>query len=82
MEPKREDPNPEQNFLMIGSLSEMICRQFNSVTTDQGKVTRLAPETNPTKFGARIPPDFKGDVLGVWQFQLKPDENIFGGESA
>jgi len=80
MEPKREDPNPEQIFLLVGNLSEMICRQFNSVTTDQGKVTRLAPETNPAKFGAKIPKGFRGEVLGVWQFELKPDENIFADQ--
>jgi hypothetical protein len=77
VEPKREDPNPEQRFLMIGSLSEMICRQFNSLTTDHGRVTRLSPERDPSKFGAKIPQGFKGGVLGVWQFELKPEKEIF-----
>jgi len=77
MVPSREDPNPEVDFLMIGNLSEMICRQFNSVTTDHGKVTRLAPEKHPDKFGAKIPKDYKGNVLGIWEFQMTPDEDIF-----
>jgi hypothetical protein len=77
MIPTREDPNPEQNFIMVGRLSEMICRQFNSVTTEDGKVTRLAPEKDPSKFGIKIPVNYKSDVLGIWQFQIKADEDIF-----
>jgi Holliday junction resolvase len=77
MEPIREDPNPDQNFLMIGSLSEMICRQFNSATTNKGKVTRLMPDKKPDKFGIQIPAGFKGDALGVWQFALQADEKMF-----
>jgi hypothetical protein len=77
MIPTRDDPNPEQKFIMVGRLSEMICRQFNSVTTEDGKVTRLAPEKDPSKFGVRIPGDYKSDVLGIWQFTIKADEDVF-----
>lgn len=77
MKPTREDPNPEQKFIMVGRLSEMICRQFNSVTTEDGKVTRLAPERDPSRFGIKIPANYKSDALGIWQFQMKADEEIF-----
>lgn len=72
--PVRSDPNPEQLFQMVGSLSSMIARQFNDITTDQGKVLKLAPRVEPNRLGVVLPPNFHGDVLGVWRFTQEPTE--------
>jgi hypothetical protein len=77
MEPVKEDPNPNELFMMIGSLSEMISRQFNSMTSEQGAITHLAPGMNPSEFGVKIPEDYKNKVFGIWRFDLRPDNEIF-----
>jgi hypothetical protein len=50
-----DDPNPEQEFLIIGSLSQMISRQFNSLTVGDGEILRLSPQVDPEKLGVLIP---------------------------
>jgi hypothetical protein len=71
MQPVREDPNPNEDFLMLGPLSWMISRQFDAFTIDEGKVTNLSPKVEPSKLGVVIPSGFKGEVLGIWQFNQK-----------
>jgi hypothetical protein len=79
----KQDSNPGQNFMLVGRLSEMITRQFNSMTVEKGKVLRIDPQVQPDKLGVIIPKDFKGDVLGIWRFMLQPERPVFdGGGSA
>jgi hypothetical protein len=73
----RDDPNPDQQFLMIGNLSQMIVRQFNFLTVHEGKVERLVPKVQPEKLGVVIPAEFRGDVLGIWRFRMQPDRPTF-----
>jgi hypothetical protein len=73
----REDRNPEQDFLMIGQLSEMLTRQFNSLTVNQQQVIRLSPTIAPEALGVLIPAAFQGDVLKIWKFQLNPAKSEF-----
>jgi len=63
-----DDPNPEQEFLIIGSLSQMISRQFNSLTVGDGEILRLSPQVDPEKLGVLIPKEHKGEALGIWRF--------------
>lgn len=73
----RKDPNPDQDFLLIGQLSEMISQQFNSLTVEEEKVLSLSPEVDPEKLGVVIPKDFKGDALGIWRFTVRPAHPVF-----
>ena len=63
-----DDPEPDQAFIMIGSLSSMVSKQFNALTTENGEVLRLSPQVEPEKLGVLIPKEHCGDVLGVWRF--------------
>jgi hypothetical protein len=71
-----EDPNPDQLFLMIGPLSSMISRQFDTLTTGEGSVLRLTPRVDPDKLGIVIPPGFTGSVLHLWRFDILPDKPV------
>lgn len=78
---EREDPNPDQAFLIVGQLSEMITRQFDEKTTEGGQVVRLSPEVGPEQLGVVIPNGFRGDVLRIWRFTLRPDIDPFDRET-
>ena len=75
---EREDPNPQQAFLMVGPLSQMISRQFNELTVEEGKIHHLSPAIQPGKLGVLIPAGFVGDVLGIWRFTVQPDQPVVG----
>jgi hypothetical protein len=77
MVPTHEEAEHDNGFDMIGTLSRMIANQFNSVTVDDGVVTRLLPIVGPEKFGISIPDGFKSDVLGIWRFTMLPDQPVF-----
>ncbi len=77
----RHDSNPEQRFLMIGQLSEMITRQFNEMTVEDGQVLRLSPQIQPDKFGVVIPDNFTGSILGIWRFTHKPDPSVLDAKT-
>jgi Holliday junction resolvase len=68
----RERANPDQEFEVVGALSELVSRQYDDVTTDSGAVTRISPTAEPSEFGVLIPEDFKGTALRLWQFELHP----------
>ena len=72
----RQDPNPDQQFLMLGYLSEMISRQFNEMTVAKGKVLHLTPEVSPDKLGVVIPTDYKSEVLCIWRFSIQPERPV------
>jgi len=71
------DQNPDQEFELIGRMSQMVSRQFNERTTEAGVVDHLTPKSEPEQFGALIPPSFKGDVLGIWRFTQQPQSPTF-----
>jgi hypothetical protein len=72
-----EDANPDQPFLIVGPLSSLISRQFDTLTTGQGSVLRLTPRVDPDKLGIVIPPGFTGTVLHLWRFDILPDNRVF-----
>lgn len=67
-----ERANPDQDFEIVGSLSELIARQFDDATTVEGEITNISPESDPSSFGVEIPENFKGTALRLWQFDLRP----------
>lgn len=52
-----------QEFATLGFLSQMISSQFNELTTQEGRVSRLIPSSDPHALGIVIPADFKGKAL-------------------
>lgn len=67
-----ERSNPDQHFEFIGSLSQMMSRQFNDITAPQGSVRLLSPKHEPDTLGVVIPPDYRGKALPLWRFELEP----------
>lgn len=67
-----ERSNPDENFEIIGCLSEMISREFNDDTAWDGLVRLLAPKREPDTFGVVIPADYRGKALPLWRFNLQP----------
>ena len=64
---------PDQYFEIIGTLSGMISRRYNDLTTRQGNVERLAPAVEPGSLGVLIDEDYKGKFLPLWRFHLQPN---------
>ncbi len=71
---KRE--NPHENFEMIGSLSSLYSNLYNSLTLEDGKLTRLRVK-DPTALAPVIPLKFEKKALSLWRFVNTPD---FGAE--
>jgi hypothetical protein len=71
-----------QSFEMIGTMSGMISRQFNSLTAPEGETETLVPRGEPAEFrielpppiepsydGKGVPPNRKGSQLEIWCFK-------------
>jgi hypothetical protein len=67
-----ERANPNQEFEIVGRLSELVSRQFDACTTRDGESTGISPQAEPEAFGVAIPNDFKGNALRLWRFDLRP----------
>lgn len=65
------EASPEQGFDTIGIMSGMISRRFNMLTTGEGEIERLSPQTDISDLGLRIPNDYQGEVLHLWRFIQK-----------
>ena len=72
LEGLKEDPNPQELFQILGPLSQLITRQYDCLTVGEGTVRHLSPMVEPEKLGVRIPRDFRGDILGIWRFEVQP----------
>lgn len=68
-----EEYDKKQGFAMLGYLSELITSNYNLLTSPQGEVLQLAPKQQPDKLCILIPPDYKGKVLHLWRFHVKPN---------
>jgi hypothetical protein len=66
-----EEPVPEQQFQMLGFLSEMISRNYNDLTASSEGVESLSPRVDPDALGILIPEGYKGKQLPLWRFTLK-----------
>ena len=67
--------NLNQQFEIVGSLSQMISREYNEATASTGRVDLLAPKRDPDELGVLIPPGFLGDKLRLWFFVVKASEH-------
>lgn len=63
----RERANPDQEFEIVGRLSDMISRQFDAATVKDGEIINIAPGAEPEQFGVAIPVDYTGSVLRLWR---------------
>ena len=66
VEPIRLDV--QQGFQLIGSMSGMISRRFDSLTSGEGTIERLSPSTDSSNLGITIPEDYEGQALPLWRF--------------
>jgi hypothetical protein len=78
-----DNPNPEEEFVSVGWLSQMVSRQYRDLTASDGKVSLLSPTQEPGALGVLIPLDYKGQVLRLWRFRLQPnyDDLVRAGDS-
>lgn len=68
-----EEPHPGQGFEFLGSMSEMISRNFLALTSsDEGSVERFSPKSESISLSLMIPEDYKGTALPLWRFTLQP----------
>ncbi len=59
-----------QGFQIIGQLSQMISRQYDLLTTENGIIKTI----NPVQFdgmGVAIPNDYNGHALKLWRFYMQ-----------
>ncbi len=70
---KPKEITPGQGFEMIGSMSQMISKQYKWITAPNGEISKLSPCKEPNSLGIVIPNDYKGEVLKLWRFILKPN---------
>ncbi|MDX0481437.1 hypothetical protein GOD90_20390 [Sinorhizobium medicae] len=71
-----EEPEENQGFDVVGSLSQMISTAYQELTVKDGAVASLDVKQDPAFFRLAIPEDFKDDNLPLWQFILVPNENF------
>ena len=72
------DHEPRQGFAMVGTLSQMISREFMLLTSEEDSVNHLTAGEKPRDRSALIPRDYRGKVLKLWRFELKPHDAIGG----
>lgn len=68
---KPEEAVPNQYFQMLGYLSTMISRQFNSITAPKGEIEKISPSNKHGSLGIKIPQNYKGKYLPLWRFKIK-----------
>lgn len=78
MEPE-ERVNPDQEFEIIGFLSEMVARQYNDITAPEGAVKLLSPKHDPSDLGVLIPSDYRGEAVPIWRLSLSPSAPVEPG---
>jgi hypothetical protein len=67
-----EQYDKKQGFAMLGFLSELITSNYNFLTSPKGDILQLAPKQQPDDLCILIPNDYKGKVLRLWRFHVKP----------
>ncbi|MFZ2171091.1 MAG: hypothetical protein WAW61_15820 [Methylococcaceae bacterium] len=66
------ETHDEQIFEMIGNMSGIISRRYNSMTSNEYGIERISPKTDISNLGIKIPDDYQGKVLHLWRFTLHP----------
>ena len=68
--PKQRTPN--QRFELLGSMSSIVSRKFQALTSTTADVTSISPAAEPASLGVMIPEDYVGEALPLWQFEVQP----------
>jgi len=64
---------PDQEFEMLGSLAGMVTNYYKWLTTANDEIVRLTPHLDPSDLAPALNDEYRGDVLRIWQFELKPN---------
>ena len=67
-----EEITPNQGFEIIGFLSSLYSQVYNSLTLEEGRVSRLNVK-EPTSLAPVIPRDLEKKQLPLWRFILQPN---------
>lgn len=68
-----DEIHAEQGFEIIGALSELYTRMFDSDTTSLAdETTKLSIEVEPGTLPRLVPTDLKSDRLPLWHFRITP----------
>lgn len=68
------EPSPpeDQEFALHSPLSSIYSAMFNAATLgDDGEITALRVDVDPSALGDLIPDDYEGETLRVWRFNLQ-----------
>ncbi len=70
--PETHDEEPSIPPL-VGAVSTIISRQYNSLTTENGEIHRLTPNVAPGFLGFILPESYKSNDLPLWIFHQQPN---------
>jgi hypothetical protein len=62
----------DQGFHIVGWLSGMYSRLFETFTRGDDEITALDIKSNPGLFSSLIPHDYKGKELPIWRLHMRP----------
>jgi len=68
-----EQYDRSQEFAILGFLSELISSNYNFLTSSKGEIMQLEPKQQPDDLCVLIPKNFKGKVLRLWRFHVRPN---------
>jgi hypothetical protein len=69
-----------QGFQTLGTLSGMISRHYNLLTSDLETVAKLSPASEPGILEVAIPRDYEAEGLPLWLFIISPREEPKAGD--
>ncbi|MCB0308279.1 MAG: hypothetical protein KDD48_02825 [Bdellovibrionales bacterium] len=70
-----EEVTPDQGFEVVGSLSTLLSRQFNSMTVPNRDIQNYIPKTDHLSLKSSIEFTKNYNQLPVWQFFVHPEKN-------
>jgi hypothetical protein len=63
---------PDQPFQIVGTLSGLISRRFQLLTTEGEVVTALSPRVEPGSLAIPIPDLYKSSVFPIFRLSVQP----------
>lgn len=66
---------------LVGWLSQMISRKYGEMTVANNAVSLLSPNAEPSALGVVIPHDYRGSVLRLARFYVRPNYDGFAGSA-
>lgn len=68
-----QEPPLDQQVALHRPLSSIYSAMFNAATMDEeGEITALRVDIDPSALAALIPDDYEGETLRIWRIQLQP----------